>query len=53
MVEGIIEWQDREVIRRINVHYQTKDYLEEVEYKNIIKDVRKPQVDIEKEMENE
>ena len=55
MVEGIIEWQDREVLRRINVHFKTEAILEEQEYDQIIKEVRKPQVDIdiEKEIEDD
>ncbi len=41
MVEGIIEWEDREILRRINLHFKGEPILEEQEYEQIIKEIRK------------
>ncbi len=53
MVEGIIEWEDREVLRRVAKFFQEENVMTKSEWNIIIKEVRKPQVDIEKEMEDE
>jgi len=41
LVEGIIEWEDREVLRRINTFFKDNMALSMTDYESIIKDVRK------------
>ncbi len=44
--EDIIQWQDREVLRRINIFFQGSNTLLLSEYAKILDEVRKPPVDI-------
>ena len=44
--EDIIQWQDREVLRKLNTYFQTHDAITKTGYNDIIKAIRKPPVDI-------
>ena len=41
MVEGMIEWEDREVLRKISKFFQEDNVMTKSEWNKIIKDVRK------------
>ena len=41
MVEGLIEWEDREVLRRMSKFFQGENVMTKSEWNKIIKEVRK------------